>query len=171
MLFDGTGSFGLGLGGFDISDFLGFTNQAGTMAYDNPVTNIGDYNTVSKFSTPVINNTGQPTFDTSLTVNDSGSIVPNTTGSLTNSGFGSASNIAAYGAQNTGGTDWLDTALKIAPIGAALYNDYQNRKIQKHALNENIRTNQNKRERSKSIQKQLTGNEDAELAGSDYKYI
>ena len=36
-LFDGTGSFGLGLGGFDVSDFLGITGDSGfgSKLYDN----------------------------------------------------------------------------------------------------------------------------------------
>ena len=45
-LFDGTGSFGLGLGGFDVSDFLGATGDGGfgTMNFDlgDSIGSIGD---------------------------------------------------------------------------------------------------------------------------------
>ncbi len=55
-------------------------------------------------------------------------------------------------------------------IGASLYNDYENRKVQKAVANTNIKTKQNARERSSNIQKQMTGGTGL-TSGSDYKEI
>ena len=44
---DGSGSFGLGLGGFDVSDFMGFTGDGGfgSMTFDTP--DIGNMNSLN----------------------------------------------------------------------------------------------------------------------------
>lgn len=174
-LFDGSGSFGLGLGGFDISDFTGLTGNGGlgSMNFDG-LNSVQPINTVSN----TINN---PTSSLGL---DSGTIDP-TTGLAKLNSSNPFDNLPGTNTTNTdtvgqtdsnnlfgeksglGGKNFMD----IAKLAYGIYSDQDNRSARNHQMNENTRVRNNALARSRKIGKQLrTGEVDEGNAQKDYKY-
>lgn len=146
--FDGTGSFGLGLGGIDISDTLGFTTP------DVVTPKVGDF---TKVGSPSINNTGAPVFDA---VNNpkidlgikTQEYSPDTS---TQSGLG-------FNSKNL---------VDLAGFGVSAWNDYQNRKNDEKKFNFNVTSYNNKRARDEAIARQLGGASKTYKVGKDQEEL
>ena len=160
-IFDGSGSFGLGLGGFDVSDFLGTTGTGGfgSMNFD---ANVGDTTKLNRD----FGSTELPSFSTSLSTNNLGNITPNTSNGITNSGLGGLNGFGTDTGNKT--VSWmdgllgdngsaLDTGLKAWGIYEAKKQQDKDNAYRDDAFNANIKTANDKISRDKAIQNQLTG--------------
>ena len=152
-LFDGSGSFGLGLGGFDISDFMGFTDSFGTI-------DMGD----TKFGAGVNDfNTGQQdylgSFENDFTNFDSTKFtglgnISDGGGLSTLIGGNTASSLTpASGANNTSGSgnSTMDWVLGAANLANSLYKDKDARDYRDDVYNNQVKTQNDSLEGKKQL--------------------
>ena len=64
-----------------------------------------------------------------------------------------------------------DNLMKGLALGSSIWNDYENRKVQKGIANHNIRKDKNARARAQSLQNSIGGGKGKKLSGQDYKEI
>ena len=151
-MFDGTGSFGLGLGGMDISDYMGMTGTGGLGTVNmNPYGGGLESTQLDNF-TPQTNMTGQPTFKSDVGISNdvlkAGNISPSNAGSA----------LGNYGQQNTGGTNWMDSFAKYGALAYGIYDKETDRKDKRTSYNNQIEKQEQNDDRNKSLNSKITAN-------------
>ncbi len=152
---DGSGFGGLGFGGFDLSDFLGITGNEGfgNIQYD-PTDNALASTKLDGFATQK-NMTGQPTFKPTIGLKDIGINTQPASVNQSTNGYGQGGPSSGYGSNGMGG--WVDAATKLGAFDLAHDKDKKNEKYRKDVFNFNAREKNDKNQRDRNIQSQLTG--------------
>ena len=147
--FDGTGSFGLGLGGFDVSDFLGITGSGGFGTQTIGDNKYGEgFNNMSAGQQDYLSSFGD-----NFTNFDSNKF-SGLSGTGNNSNF--LNTVGNYGSANTSSGDrtssnWVDNAVQLGTLANSIYKDYDARKFRDTKYNEYIKDKNDQRAGKKNL--------------------
>ena len=178
-LFDGTGSFGLGFGGFDVSDFLGLTGEGGLGTMNSVDVNLGDsFNEsignvkagdstwlVDKMETPE-NNTGMSLFGKTDTGLGNITGLGDSTGGYKSFGDISKQNLSSNNPATSGsnGSDWVTNAVSLANLANSLYKDKDARDYRDDTFNNQVKTQNDSLEGKKQLVRSYYSIDDGDSA-------